>query len=322
MAAQTNQPSMNDLVGQMSAFFEPASNRYVEDVKAAQAIKSIDPSILMQAVSQGGPLSTAEDFASSNAWTMTPEMFKQTVQGRPDAMKTAGELTSLSDAIFGRSAERKALEGAAKNRFDASADAVNSAGKMYEGAMGRQSQEKMNSDSLAQRKIEAADTSAYRKAQIGLEQQKLQLESRKMAKLAEMQSGGFDASKAPMISTDLSRKFSNDANAFLTPKGAVKEGRNSDYWSAKLLSSAYSGNVDNGYVQQIPGGFHTSDGNVYNTAVFRRNAAGGSWYGVSKGLDGKPTETRAPLVTAFHPTVESRLGGSSRSERQVPLYGQ
>lgn len=143
MAAQTNQPSMSDLVGQMSAFFAPASDRYANEVKAAQAIKSIDPSILQQAVSQGGPLSTAEDFASSNAWTMTPDMFKQTIQGRPDAMKTAGELTALSDAIFGRSAERKALEGAAKNRFDASADAVNSAGKMYEGAMGRQSQEKI-----------------------------------------------------------------------------------------------------------------------------------------------------------------------------------
>jgi len=317
MNTQTNQPSMQDLVGQMSAFFAPASQRYANEVKAAQAIKSIDPAILQQAVGDGGPLSTAENFASSNAWAMTPEMFKQTMQSRPDAMKISGDLTNLSDAVFGRSAERKAMEGVAKNRFDASADAITGAGRLYEGAMGRQSREKMAGDSLAQQKIEAADLKNYRNAQ-------LELERKKLTKLAEMRSGGVDTSNLPMVNADLSRKYSADARAYLTPDGKVKGDRHTDYLSAQMLSHAYSGNVDNGHTLKLPGGFATSDGKTYEMAVFRRNPAGGSWYGVSKGSDGKTVETRAPLVTAFHPLVEAQFGGGgrSRSERQVSLYGE
>lgn len=135
--AQQNTPSMSDLFNQMTDLLKPASEGYRKDMQAAQAITPIDPAILQQAVAEGGPLSSAQDFASSSAWAMTPEMFKQTMERRPDLGRQISEATTLSDAIFGRTASRKAAESMAATNLGLGKEAASTAARMREGALDR-----------------------------------------------------------------------------------------------------------------------------------------------------------------------------------------
>lgn len=173
--AQQNTPSMAEMFNQLEGLFKPTIESYQKDMQAAQSITPIDPAILQQAVATGGPLSSAQDFASSNAWAMTPDMFKQTMQSRPDLGKQLSEATTLSDAIFGRTASRKAAEGMAAAKLGLGKEAASMAQRGYLDAQGNQlrreeltqrasqfdkdlaQRERQFSANLAQRKKEWAD---------------------------------------------------------------------------------------------------------------------------------------------------------------------
>ena len=102
---QKQEPSLADIFGQLTELNKPGA---VSEV-SKMSFGAIDPAILQGAVADGGPLSSAESFANSNAWAMTPETFKTSMQNRPDAMKITGDATTLSDAVFGNRERTKAL---------------------------------------------------------------------------------------------------------------------------------------------------------------------------------------------------------------------
>lgn len=129
--------SMSDMFNEMQTLMRPAAETYARDMQAAQAITPIDPVILQQAVADGGPLSAAQDFATSSAWAMTPEMFKQTLSSRPDITKQIGDVTTLSDAIFGRTNKRKAAEAGAQANLGLAQKSAEMAQRGFEGQQDR-----------------------------------------------------------------------------------------------------------------------------------------------------------------------------------------
>jgi hypothetical protein len=154
-----NTPSMSELFYDLTNLMKPQVESYQKDLQAAQAITPIDPSILQQAVATGGPLSTAQDFASSSAWAMTPEMFKQTMERRPDLGRQISEATTLSDAIFGRTASRKAAEGLAAAKFGAAKESTSTAARMREGVLDRTLRAE---EGVADRALRASESAADR----------------------------------------------------------------------------------------------------------------------------------------------------------------
>jgi hypothetical protein len=177
---QTAQPSMADLVGELSSLLQPAQDQFKKDIVEAQSIKSIDPAVLQQAIGAGGALSTAEDFGTSSAWAMTPDLFKQTLQQRPDAMQQAANATTLSDAIFGRSAERKAYEEAARSGMENTRTAIPQAVRMAEGFADRtqrsQEAEANRQNQMAIQRLQESGANARNAAQIKLQREKMDRE--------------------------------------------------------------------------------------------------------------------------------------------------
>lgn len=132
-AQSQNQPSLSELFNQLNELNKANMTSKVSEM----SFGGIDPAILQQTVADGGPLSSAANFADSSAWTMTPEMFKQTIASRPDAMAEAGRATSLSDAVFGRTAKQKALLEAQAQDVASRGRTLQTAGQMYEGGQDR-----------------------------------------------------------------------------------------------------------------------------------------------------------------------------------------
>lgn len=155
----TNQTEQTRTLPQMMAELQELMGapvqRFKSDMQAAQAITPIDPNILREAVQSGGALSTAQDFATSDAWAMTPEMFKMQMANRPDVGKQIGEVTSLSDAIFGRSNQRRAAEDIAKAQLGMSKDALGLASQGFNAQENRLHDSVMQQASLAQREKES-----------------------------------------------------------------------------------------------------------------------------------------------------------------------
>ena len=243
-AMQNTQPSMADLVGELSGLLQPSQEQFKKDIVQAQSIKSIDPSILQQAVSNGGALASAEDFGTSNAWAMTPEMFKQTTESRPNAMKIAADSTTLSDAIFGRTAERKAYEEAARSGMENARSIVPQASRMYEGFQDRRvRQEEADMNRKAQREnLEFSERNANQRsaAQIGLQREKMDRElmilkdslANNRATTEDLTNTGrlFFNPELEKASADMYDKLQNDKNV---------EGWKKDY--EYLKKSAYGG---------------------------------------------------------------------------------
>lgn len=98
----------DQVVSSIMKLFDPISNNMQDTFKASEALRPIDPETFQSI--QAGNLANAESLASSNLWAMTPEMFKMAMEQRPDLMKQAGQVTSLSDALLGRSATRAGRE--------------------------------------------------------------------------------------------------------------------------------------------------------------------------------------------------------------------
>lgn len=319
----TNQTEQARTLPQMMAELQELMGapvqRFKSDMQAAQAITPVDPNILREAAQSGGALSTAQDFATSDAWAMTPEMFKMQMANRPDVGKQIGEVTTLSDAIFGRTNQRKAMEAIAQAQLGTSKDSLEAAGRMYEGGLNRASSEKIAADS---------NTSANKRAQMQIasqekmQRERLALEERKLTALRDSFGSGGVPANMPIVDQKLAMQYGDKAFKYLDKDGKVMTGRSVDYWSNRLLEQVYKGAVQDGWVQRMPEGFTLSNGKTYKSAVFRRNPAGGSWYGVEKTPDGKVIETREPLLTAWHPAASGggRSGGSA--SRQVPLYAQ
>lgn len=312
-------PSMPELMAQMQDLMRTPLGDLQKDMQAAQALTPIDPSVFQTAVATGGPLSTAQDFASSNAWAMTPEMFKQTIAQRPDINKQAADITSLSDAIFGRTNQRKAAEAVAQANFGSAKDSLSTASRLYEGQQDRdvrQSEGAMDRDTRV--RINQASIAAANMRQ----DKQLALEERKLTALRDSFGSGGVPANTPLVDQKLAIQYGDKAFKYLDKDGKVMPGRSADFWSNRLLEQAYKGAVQDGWVQKMPEGFALSNGKTYNAAVFRRNPAGGSWYGVEKGEDGKVVETREPLLTAWHPAAFGGRGSGGSASRQVPLYAQ
>jgi hypothetical protein len=105
---QQEQADPNKIVSSIMELFNPVSSKMQDAFRASEALRPIDPETFQSI--QAGNLASAESLASSNMWAMTPEMFKMAMDQRPDLMKQAGQVTSLSDALLGRSTTRASME--------------------------------------------------------------------------------------------------------------------------------------------------------------------------------------------------------------------
>lgn len=335
---QQKTPSMAEMFSEMQSLLTPASEIYKRDMQAAQAITPIDPGMLQQALAHGGPLSTAEDFATSNAWAMTPEMFKMAMSNRPDVTKQISDVTSLSDAIFGRSASRKAAEDIAKVNLGTAQKSGEMAQRGYEGQQDRtlrqaESQadrllrESQFSRSLAVDKARLAEVSRHNKV----------LESRQAAYQNFLASqAGASATGIPddpqwARSLDDSMKLQNpdfwtsDKKQPRIDMDAVGKFA-TDKDPAKRTAAV---NFMNTYMQRQALGQPT--GKVYNSG-FMKEAWGNwpqlyltplGWYGIET-TDGKITrQSQQPVVSMFNaPKSSSRGAGSSTLYPVYPGSGE
>lgn len=319
-----NTPSMAELFSDLTNLMRPQVESYQKDLQAAQAITPIDPSILQQAVATGGPLSTAQDFASSSAWAMTPEMFKQTMGSRPDLGRQISEATTLSDAIFGRTASRKAAEGLAAAKFGAAKEATSTAARMREGVLDRTLRAEEGAADRALRESQFSQELSFRKedaqARRNLERERIDLERKRLMALTAPGSG-IDTSKLPLVDREGAVKFDTAARNYLDKSGNIMTGQATNYWNNRLAATALSTNLQSGSMQNIKD-YMLSNGQVIDRAVFVRTPYGGEWYGVlGKTKDGKTQITQNPLTVVEHPALRQRSGRSG-GQIQAPVYGE
>jgi hypothetical protein len=104
-AKSTEEVNPHKIMSSIMDLYTPASNALERGYKASEAFKPIDADTFNAL--QAGNIASAENLATSNMWTMTPEMFKMSMDQRPDLTKQAGDVTKLSDALLGRSATRE-----------------------------------------------------------------------------------------------------------------------------------------------------------------------------------------------------------------------
>ena len=322
--SQKQERTLPEIMGELQSLMQSPAAAYEKDLQAAQAITPIDPSILQQAVSSGGPLSTAENFATSNAWAMTPEMFKMAMDRRPDIGKQLSDITSLSDAIFGRSASRKAAEGLAAAKFGAAKEAASTAARMREGALDRTLRAEEGAADRALRESQFSQELEFRKedaqARRDIERARLDLERKRLMALTAPGSG-IDTSKLPLVDREGAVKFDTAARNYLDKSGKIMKGQATNYWNNRLAATALSTNLQSGSVQNIKD-YVLSNGQLIDTAVFVRTPYGGEWYGVlGKTKDGKTQVTQNPLTIVEHPALKQR-GGRSGGQIQAPVYGE
>lgn len=321
---QQKTPSMAEMFSEMQSLLAPASEIYKRDMQAAQAITPIDPGVLQQALAQGGPLSTAEDFATSNAWAMTPEMFKMAMSNRPDVTKQISDVTSLSDAIFGRSASRKAAEDIAKANLGVAQKAGEMAQRGYEGQQDRTLRQTESQADRALRESQFTEEMTFRKADAkarrNLEQQRIDLERRRLMALTAPGTG-IDTSKMPLLDREGALKFDTAARNYLTKSGDIMDDQEVNYWNNRLAATALGTNLQSGSIQNITG-YTLSNGQPINQAAFVRTPYGGEWYGVlGKDKNGKTLVTQNPLTVVEHPALR-RKGSTSGGQFQAPVYGE
>lgn len=317
-----NTPSMAELFSELTGLMKPQVESYQKDLQVAQAITPIDPSILQQSVATGGPLSTAQDFASSNAWAMTPEMFKQTMERRPDLGRQISEATTLSDAIFGRTASRKAAEGLAAAKFGAAKEATSTAARMREGVLDRALRAEEGAADRALRERQFRQELSFRKedaqARRNLERERIDLERKRLMALT-VPGSGIDTSKLPIVDMEGAVKFDTAARNYLDKSGNIMTGQATNYWNNRLAAIALSTNLQSGSMQNIKD-YVLSNGQVIDRAIFVRTPYGGAWYGVlGKTKDGKTQITQNPLTVVEHPALRQRSGRSG-GQIQARVY--
>lgn len=234
----TNQTEQARTLPQMMAELQDLMGAPVQqfksDMQAAQAITPIDPNILREAVQSGGALSTAQDFATSDAWAMTPEMFKVQMANRPDVGKQIGEVTTLSDAIFGRTNQRKSMEAIAQAQLGLSKDALDIASKGFSAQQNRIQDRELSNLDRASREGMAKESL--------LSHEKMNRENNDTRKyLARISmSGNQNDPYLALIKAGVPTHGDNDIknyNNILTSKNATKQ----DKWQATqgLLMTGY-----------------------------------------------------------------------------------
>lgn len=262
--------TLPQLFQQMSELLGGSVDKFQNSMSAAQAITPIDPSILQGALGEGGPLSTAQDFATSSAWAMTPDMFKQTMQSRPDVSKQIGEVTSLSDAIFGRSNQRKSMEAAAQAQLGMSKDALSMANQGFNAQENRLHDAAMQERSL---NAQASEGRLNRTAQMDIA--KMNDSTRRYLSRVTMSGGGQGDPFVGLIKAGVPTHGDSDIknySSILTSKNATKD----DKWQAQqaLLRLGYYKPNDQGIVElSKPGIF----GGKYTYAIKKDPATGLDW---------------------------------------------
>lgn len=245
----TNQTEQARTLPQMMAELQDLMGAPVQqfksDMQAAQAITPVDPNILREAVQSGGALSTAQDFATSDAWAMTPEMFKMQMANRPDVGKQIGEVTSLSDAIFGRSNQRKAAEQVAQAQLGLGKDALSMATQGFNAQENRRHDAAMQEQNLAAR---AEEDRLNRATQMDIA--KMNDSTRRYLSRVTMSGGGQGDPYVNLIKAGVPTHGDSDIKNYsniLTSKNATKD----DKWQAQqaLLRLGYYKPNDQGIVE-------------------------------------------------------------------------
>ena len=325
MAAQSAQEttSLPEMFGQLQELMGSKVNDYQKSMQAAQAFTPIDPEVFKGAFDRGGAMSTAEDFASSNAWAMTPEMYKQTLQNRPDPMKQAGDLTTLSDAIFGRTASRKAMETIAGSRLDSSQKALDTAVRTTDSAKARLQNQNQFTTDMGFKEKELGFREKDAAARRGLEQQRLDIMKSEQLRMSQAEAAGLGNANNPLPLVDLGNAQKADAMArgYLGKNGKIMPGHEVNYHNARMLSHTYSTELKSGTELSIPE-YKLSDGTLLSTAKFVRTPTGGLWYGVvGRDKDGRVRITENPLVVAPSASIGAGKGkAGNRQDYTVDKY--
>lgn len=315
-------PSLSDLMGQYQDLMGTASGQFEKDMSAAQAITPINTDVLQGLIGSG--LSGANNFATSDAWVMSPELFKQTLQSRPDAIKDVGNITSLSDAIFNRSGQRKAAETLATAKLNQAGTALSAAQRAQDSILDRTLRQE---ESAAQR---AQSESQFQRS-LGMEKARLAettrhnkvIESAQMA-MRNAEAAGFGdlLSKLPMVDMQAAQSADSMSRGYLDKSGKLKAGHEVPYWNSRMTYFALSNELQQKSTLNIPN-YKLSDGTVVDKAIYVRTPTGAAWYG-SLGKDpktGKTLITNNPLVVVPHPQIGKLMGGAYKSSTtMVPRY--
>lgn len=334
---QQSTPSMAEMFSELQNLTRPAQETFRRDMQAAQAIKPIDPSILQTALAEGGPLSTAQDFATSSAWAMTPEMFKSAIAARPDVTKQISDVTTLSDAIFNRSGMRKASEEVAKSDLGMASKAAEMANRGFgdqldrtvraeEGKADRLLRESQFSRSLAVDKARMAEAARHNRV----------VESRQAAyqKFLSGQAGasakGIPDDPQWAKSLDDSLKLQNPDFWTSDKQPRIDMGAVGDYATSKDTAKRTDAvNFMNIYMQRQALGQPT--GKVYNSG-FMKEAWGNwpqlyltplGWYGIETDGGKIIRQSQQPVVSMFNaPKGSSRGAGGSTLYPVYPGAGE
>jgi len=319
-------PSIAELMGQLSDLSNKSLGDYKTSMSAAQSIQPIDSSVMQRMVSDGGPLSSAKDFATSNVWAMTPDMFKQTLQNRPDNMKLAGDATSLSDMIFGRSKQRESSMKMAEAGLTTDRQNLTNAGQLYDSEMRRQSdmqrQEMGDAAAMARTKSSNASREKIAKDQIDLEKRKVAVMMQKaneagqgtqgipddpqwaasLDNLMKMQNADFWDKKSGTLNFSKVGDFAKSGDP-----AKVSGAKNfmESYMQRVALGQRYGKVMDSGYMKQHWGGMPQ----VYLTDQ--------GWYGIE--VDPRTNkiirQTSKPVVPLFNASQKG-----SKSNTSSTLY--
>jgi len=319
--------SIAELMGQLTELSGKSLGDYRTSMSAAQSIQPIDSSVMQRMVSDGGALSSAKDFATSNVWAMTPDMFKQTMQNRPDNMKLAADATSLSDMIFGRSKQRESSMKMAEAGLTADRQNLADAGRLYDSGMGRQSamerQDMGDAAAMARTTVSNASREKIARNQLALEERKVAaLTQRAAAEAAQARQGipndpQWATSLDNLMKTQNENFWDKTTGTFSFSKvGAyAKSGDPAKVNQAKSFMQTY--------MQRLALGQPV--GKVMESASMQQHWGGmpqiylteRGWYGVE--IDPKTNriikQTQEPVVSLF-----STHKGSGRSNSSPALY--
>ena len=201
---------------------------------------------------------------------MTPEMFRQTMQARPDVGKQIGEVTSLSDAIFGRANQRKAAEQVAQAQLGLGKDALSMATQSFNAQENRRHDAAMQEQNLAARAEEGRLDRANR-----MDIANLNASTQRYLSRVTMSGGGQSDPYVNLIKAGVPTHGDSDIKNYsnvLTSKNATKD----DKWQAQqaLLRLGYYKPNDQGIVElKKPGIF----GRTYMYAIKKDPNTGLDW---------------------------------------------
>ena len=332
MASAYQDKSIADLMGELNKFTAASTASTENKVKdISKAYRPIDPQILQAALQEGGSLSSAQGLKGGDFWGMTPESFKAFTAQQVPLTKQIADATSISDAVSGNSATRKALEEAAFREQGANQQNLGTAADLSNQSAEMNQRQRNFDTSTAQQERQFTQSNAVAQGHLELAREKMNREliAIKEATAAYAAMGGQPTPESPFFNSALANTYAdNIANTVAKGKEMDLPGFE-NYAKAKAYGGAKLGDTIDvtSIAPKLRGGWFKDPKVPYKHLMLTKSG----WYGFNnytKMADGSmvpdaSTASPAPIIRVEQDNLYGRKGsgGSGSATSLVNKYG-